>query len=30
MAFVVDFLPIRNKLEGAPVEFVFPEEGVRP
>ncbi|MBM7066298.1 ABC transporter substrate-binding protein [Actibacterium sp. 188UL27-1] len=26
--FVVDFLPIRNKLEGAPVEFVFPEEGV--
>ena len=26
--FVVDFLPIRNKLEGAPVEFVFPDEGV--
>ncbi|WP_422074930.1 ABC transporter substrate-binding protein [Tranquillimonas rosea] len=26
--FVVDFLPIRNKAEGAPVEFVFPEEGV--
>lgn len=26
--FVVDFLPIRNKLQGAPVEFVFPEEGV--
>ncbi|MEM1049854.1 MAG: ABC transporter substrate-binding protein [Pseudomonadota bacterium] len=26
--FVVDFLPIRNKLEGAPVEFVFPTEGV--
>ncbi|WP_416898575.1 MAG: ABC transporter substrate-binding protein [Minwuia sp.] len=26
--FVVDFLPIRNKLEGAPVEFVFPAEGV--
>lgn len=26
--FVVDFLPIRNKLEGAPVEFVFPSEGV--
>ena len=26
--FVVDFLPIRNKLEGAPVEFVFPQEGV--
>lgn len=26
--FVVDFLPIRNKLEGAPVEFVFPKEGV--
>lgn len=26
--FVVDFLPIRNKLDGAPVEFVFPEEGV--
>jgi len=26
--FVVDFLPIRNKLNGAPVEFVFPEEGV--
>ena len=26
--FVVDFLPIRNKLDGAPVEFVFPTEGV--
>lgn len=26
--FVVDFLPIRNKLQGAPVEFVFPKEGV--
>lgn len=26
--FVVDFLPIRNKLKGAPVEFVFPDEGV--
>ena len=26
--FVVDYLPIRNKLKGAPVEFVFPEEGV--
>lgn len=26
--FVVDFLPIRNMLEGAPVRFVFPEEGV--
>ncbi|MEZ5715506.1 MAG: ABC transporter substrate-binding protein [Paracoccaceae bacterium] len=26
--FVVDYLPIRNKLDGAPVEFVFPEEGV--
>jgi iron(III) transport system substrate-binding protein len=26
--FVVDFLPIRNKLDGAPVAFVFPEEGV--
>jgi len=26
--FVVDFLPIRNKLEGAPVEFLFPSEGV--
>ncbi|MEM6464416.1 MAG: ABC transporter substrate-binding protein [Pseudomonadota bacterium] len=26
--FVVDFLPIRNKQDGAPVEFVFPEEGV--
>lgn len=26
--FVVDFLPIREKLNGAPVEFVFPEEGV--
>ncbi|MBV7392728.1 ABC transporter substrate-binding protein [Mameliella sediminis] len=26
--FVVDFLPIREKLKGAPVEFVFPAEGV--
>ncbi|QDY70589.1 ABC transporter substrate-binding protein [Qingshengfaniella alkalisoli] len=26
--FVVDFLPIREKVNGAPVEFVFPEEGV--
>ncbi len=26
--FVVDFLPIRNKLDDAPVEFVFPDEGV--
>lgn len=26
--FVVDFLPIREKLKGAPVEFVFPKEGV--
>lgn len=26
--FVVDFLPIRSKADGAPVEFVFPEEGV--
>jgi iron(III) transport system substrate-binding protein len=26
--FVVDFLPIRNKLKGAPVDFVFPTEGV--
>lgn len=26
--FVVDFLPIRNMLDGAPVEFVFPAEGV--
>ena len=26
--FVVDFLPIRNKADGAPVEFVFPSEGV--
>lgn len=25
---VIDFLAIRNKLEGSPVEFVFPEEGV--
>ena len=25
---VVDFLPIRAKAEGAPVEFVFPAEGV--
>ena len=26
--FVVDFLAIRSREEGAPVEFVFPEEGV--
>ncbi|WP_417722914.1 ABC transporter substrate-binding protein [Salipiger sp.] len=26
--FMVDFLPIRGKAEGAPVAFVFPEEGV--
>ena len=26
--FVIDFLPIREKANGAPVEFVFPEEGV--
>lgn len=26
--FLVDFLAIRGKAEGAPVEFVFPEEGV--
>ena len=26
--FVVDFLPIREKVNGAPVEFVFPKEGV--
>ncbi len=26
--FVVDFLPIREKLNGAPVAFVFPREGV--
>ncbi len=26
--FVVDYLPIREKAKGAPVEFVFPEEGV--
>ena len=26
--FVVDYLPIRSKADGAPVEFVFPEEGV--
>ena len=26
--FMVDFLPIRGKAQGAPVEFVFPEEGV--
>ena len=25
---VVDFVPIRAKLKGSPVEFVFPEEGV--
>ena len=25
---VVDFLAIRNKAQGSPVEFVFPEEGV--
>ncbi len=26
--FLVDFLAIRSKAEGAPVDFVFPEEGV--
>lgn len=26
--FMVDFLPIRGKADGAPVAFVFPEEGV--
>jgi len=26
--FVVDFLAIRNREEGAPIDFVFPEEGV--
>ncbi|MDO1584420.1 ABC transporter substrate-binding protein [Rhizobium oryzicola] len=26
--FVVDYMPIREKAKGAPVEFVFPEEGV--
>lgn len=26
--FVVDFLPIRESVKGAPVAFVFPEEGV--
>ncbi|MEM8853326.1 MAG: ABC transporter substrate-binding protein [Pseudomonadota bacterium] len=26
--FVVDFLAIRNREDGAPVDFVFPEEGV--
>lgn len=25
---IVDFMPIREKAKGAPVEFVFPEEGV--
>src|SRR5690606_28897210 len=25
---VVDYMPIREKAKGAPVEFVFPEEGV--
>lgn len=25
---VIDFLPIREKAKGSPVEFVFPEEGV--
>ncbi len=25
---IVDFLPIREKAKGAPVEFVFPKEGV--
>jgi iron(III) transport system substrate-binding protein len=25
---VVDYLPIREKAKGAPVEFVFPSEGV--
>jgi iron(III) transport system substrate-binding protein len=27
---IVDFLPIREKAKGAPVEFLFPEEGVTP
>ena len=26
--FMVDYMPIRGKAQGAPVEFVFPEEGV--
>ncbi|MEM0907788.1 MAG: ABC transporter substrate-binding protein, partial [Pseudomonadota bacterium] len=26
--FVVDFLAIRNKADGAPIDFVFPKEGV--
>lgn len=26
--FMVDYIPIRGKAQGAPVEFVFPEEGV--
>lgn len=26
--FIVDFMPIREKAKGAPVEFVFPTEGV--
>lgn len=26
--FIVDFMPIREKQKGAPVEFVFPKEGV--
>ena len=26
--FIVDFMPIREKAKGAPVEFVFPKEGV--
>ena len=25
---IVDFMPIREKAKGAPVEFVFPKEGV--
>ena len=25
---IVDFMPIREKAKGAPVEFVFPQEGV--
>lgn len=27
---IVDFLPIREKAKGAPVEFIFPAEGVTP
>jgi iron(III) transport system substrate-binding protein len=26
--FIVDFMPIREKAKGAPLEFVFPKEGV--